>query len=97
MLGQSTRVERSTIEEVRARIAYFREQKREASKAKEFDFNRRLAELKEKADAERAAKKAQKKAEKEKARMELVKEFATQEDDEMAKMMGFGGFGSTKK
>lgn len=97
MLGQTTHIERSTVEEVRARIAYLREQKKEASNAKAFDFNRRLAEVKEKADAERAAKKVQKKAEKEKARMELVKEFAMHEDDEMTKMMGFGGFGSTKK
>ncbi|EJD02895.1 uncharacterized protein FOMMEDRAFT_85195 [Fomitiporia mediterranea MF3/22] len=95
MIGQKTQIERSTVEQVRARIAFLREQKREASNAKTFDFNRRLAEVKEKADAEREAKKAAKKAEKEKARMEILKDV--QQDDEMAQMMGFGGFGSTKK
>lgn len=73
-----------------------REQQKEKSNAKTYDFNKRLAEIKEKADAERAEKKAAKKAEKEKARMDVVKEV-TAEDDEMAKMMGFSGFGSSKK
>jgi len=45
----------------------------------------------------RAEKKAHKKAEKEKARVELVKDSAMDGEDDMAKMMGFGGFGSTKK
>lgn len=97
MLGQKTTIERSTVEQVRARIAFLREQKKEASNAKTFDFNRRLAEVKAKADAEREEKKAQKKAEKEKARMELVKDVTMQPNDEMAQMMGFGGFGSSKK
>ncbi|KAL5528588.1 SNU23 [Sanghuangporus sanghuang] len=97
MLGQKTQIERSTVEQVRERIAFLREQRREASKAKEFDFNKRLAEVKAKADAERAAKKAQKKAEKEKARMELLKDVTVQQDDDMAQMMGFAGFGSSKK
>ncbi|KAH8119120.1 hypothetical protein DFH11DRAFT_423517 [Phellopilus nigrolimitatus] len=96
-LGQNTRISRSTVEQVRARIAFLREQKKEASSAKTFDFNKRLAEVKAKADAERAEKKAQKKAEKEKARMALVKDVAMQGDDDMTKMMGFGGFGSSKK
>lgn len=98
MLGQTTRISRSTVEQVRARIAFLREKTKEASNAKTFDFNKRLAEIKAKEDAARAEKKAQKKAEKEKARMELVKDaVAVQGDDEMAKMMGFGGFGSSKK
>ena len=97
-MGQTTRIARSTVEQVRARIAYLREKSREASNAKTFDFNKRLAEIKAKEDAARAEKKAQKKAEKEQARMELVKDTVGQpEDNEMAKMMGFGGFVTTKK
>ncbi|TDL25927.1 hypothetical protein BD410DRAFT_557055 [Rickenella mellea] len=97
-LGQTTRIARSTVEQVRARIALLKEKTKEASSAKTFDFNKRLAEVKAKEDALRAEKKAQKKAEKEKARVELVKDaVAQQEEDEMAKMMGFGGFGSTKR
>jgi len=97
-LGQTTRVARSTVVQVRARIALLREKTKEASSAKDFDFNKRLAEVKAKEDALRAEKKAAKKTEKEKARMEIVKNtMAQQEEDEMAKMMGFGTFGSSKK
>lgn len=45
----------------------------------------------------RDEKKALKRAEKEKARVELVKNSAMNQDDEMAKLMGFGGFGTSKK
>lgn len=94
-LGQTTRISRSTVEQVRARIAYLREKTKEASNAKTFDFEQRLAQVREKEAAIRAEKKAQKKAEKEKARVELAQEATV--DDDMMKMMGFGGFGSTKK
>lgn len=96
-LGQSTKIERSTIEQVRARIAMLREKTKEASSAKAFDFDKRLSEIKAKEQALRQEKKDQKKAEKEKARLELMKDLVSEPDDEMAKLMGFGGFGSTKK
>ncbi|KAF7983329.1 hypothetical protein HWV62_15968 [Athelia sp. TMB] len=97
VIGQTTRIERSTLEQVRARIAYLREKTKDASKAKSFDFDQRLAEVKAKEAAIRAEKKAKKQAEKEKARVELVQDTAMDQDDDMAKMMGFGGFGSSKK
>lgn len=96
-LGQSTKIERSTVEQVRARIAMLREKTKDASSAKAFDFDKRLAEIKAKEQALRQEKKEQKKAEKEKARLELMKDLAPEPDDDMAKLMGFGGFGSTKK
>lgn len=96
-LGQTTRVERSTVEQVRARIAMLREKTKEASSAKAFDFDKRLAEIKAKEQALRQEKKDQKKAEKEKARLELMKDLAPEPDDEMTRLMGFGGFGSSKK
>lgn len=95
MIGQTTKLERSTLEQVRARIALLREKTKEASSAKAFDFDQRLAEVKAKESALREEKKAQKKAEKEKIRSELVQ--GLEHDDEMAKLMGFGGFGSSKK
>lgn len=95
-LGQTTRLERSTLEQVRARIALLRETTKDAVSAKQYDFDQRLAEVKAKEVALREEKKAQKKAEKEKMRLELVK-GAGPENDEMAQMMGFGGFGSSKK
>jgi U4/U6.U5 tri-snRNP component SNU23 len=95
-LGQTTKLERSTLEQVRARIALLRERTKEATSAKAYDFDKRLADLKAREVAIRAEKKAAKQAEKEKFRLELVKDTAGG-DDEMARMMGFGGFGSTKK
>ena len=97
-LGQTTRIERSTVEQVRARIAYLREKTKEASNAKSYDFEQRLAEIKEREAKARAEKKAAKKAEKEKSRMEMIQDVTMQEgNDEMAAMMGFSGFGTTKK
>ena len=97
-LGQTTRIERSTVEQVRARIAYLRERTKEASSAKLFDFEKRLAEVREREATLRAEKKAQKKAEKEKARVELVKGVAMEQGgDDMMQMMGFSGFGTSKK
>ncbi|KDR75177.1 hypothetical protein GALMADRAFT_533030 [Galerina marginata CBS 339.88] len=95
-LGQTTKIERSTLAQVQARIAFLREKTKEAASAKAFDFDQRLAEVREKEHALREQKKAEKKAEKEKARLAMIN--ATDNgDSEMAALMGFGGFGSTKK
>ena len=99
-IGQTTRLERSTLEQVRAKIASLRAQTKEASQAKAFDFDKRLTEIRNKELAERAEKKAAKKAAREKARLELAQDAAAMQvdgDSEMMGMMGFSGFGSTKK
>jgi U4/U6.U5 tri-snRNP component SNU23 len=96
-LGQTTKIERSTIEQVRARIAYLREKTKEQTTAKAYDFEKRLAEVKAKEAAIRAEKKAAVKARKEKARIELMKDVNMEETNDMATMMGFSGFGSSKK
>ena len=99
-LGQTTRLERSTLEQVRAKIASLRAQTKEASQAKAFDFDKRLAEIRDKELAVRAEKKAAKKAEREKARLELAQDAAAMQvdgDNDMMNMMGFSGFGSSKK
>ncbi|KAF8320659.1 hypothetical protein DL93DRAFT_2073278 [Clavulina sp. PMI_390] len=93
-LGQTTKVARSTIEQVRARIAFLREKTREAANAKAFDFDARLEEIRQKEQEERDAKRAAKKAARDARLIEAVKDAET---DEMSQMMGFGGFGSTKK
>ena len=95
-LGQTTKVERSTLAQVQARIALLREKTKEAASAKAFDFDQRLAEVKAKELALREQQKAEKKAEKEKARLALIQDTGD-EDVEMAQLMGFGGFGSSKK
>jgi len=101
MLGQSTRIERSTVEQVRQKIASLREQTRDAQNAKAYDFDRRLAEIKAKEDAYRAERKAKKKAAKEAQRLEMIKATAgdmeVEPQDDIATMMGFSGFGSSKK
>ena len=88
------------MEQVRAKIASLRAQTKEASQAKAFDFDKRLASIREKESAAHAEKKAAKKAERERARLELAQNAAAMEvdgDSDMMNMMGFGGFGSTKK
>ncbi|KNZ72887.1 Zinc finger matrin-type protein 2 [Termitomyces sp. J132] len=97
VLGQSTKMARSTLVQVQARIAFLREKTKAATTAKAYDFDQRLAELKAKEVALREQKKAAKRAEKEKARLELINDTAMDQDDDMAKMMGFGGFSTTKK
>lgn len=83
---------------MRARIAYLREKTKDASNAKTFDFEKRLAEVREKEAAVRDEKKAQKKARREQARVELVKDTTmVKEDNDMMQMMGFSGFGTSKK
>jgi len=97
-LGQTTTIARSSIEQVRARIAFLREKTKEAANAKAFDFDQRLREIREKEERERQAAKERKKAEKEAQRIEAVQ--AVIEDPEqadMSAMMGFTGFGTSKK
>ena len=74
-----------------------REKTKEASNAKSYDFERRLAEIKAKEADLRAEKRKQKQAEKDKVRAELAKDLAAPQEDDMMKMMGFSGFGSSKK
>ncbi|KAI0318331.1 hypothetical protein OF83DRAFT_1057077 [Amylostereum chailletii] len=98
-LGQTTRIERSTVEQVRARIAYLREKTKEASNAKAFDFDQRLKDIRDKELAVREAKKAEKKAARDKARIEIAQSSAMDIDGDsnMMDMMGFSGFGTSKK
>ncbi|KIL65924.1 hypothetical protein M378DRAFT_76186 [Amanita muscaria Koide BX008] len=92
-IGQSTKIERSTTEQVRQRIAYLRETTKAASNAKAFDFEKRLAEIRAKEQTLRDQKKAEKKAAKERVRLEMIQD----DNSEMAQLMGFGGFRTSKK
>ncbi|TFK73892.1 hypothetical protein BDN72DRAFT_760895 [Pluteus cervinus] len=94
-LGQTTKLERSTLEQVRARIALLRERTKEASNAKAYDFDKRLAEVRDKERALKEEKKSKKKAEKEKARLAMVQDLA--QNDAMTQTMGFADFGTSKK
>jgi len=96
VLGQTTKIERSTLAQVQARIAYLREKTKESASAKDYDFDQRLAEVKKKEQDLREQRKAEKKAAKDKARLALIN-GSEDADSEMTALMGFGGFGSSKK
>jgi len=95
-LGQTTRVAKSTLDQVRIKIAQLREQSKDAAEKKEYDFAQRLKEIQAGEDEEKQARKdkrkeakVQKQALKEKEN--IVKLSA--EEEQMQAMMGFSGFG----
>ncbi|CAO1615342.1 unnamed protein product [Jaminaea pallidilutea] len=96
-LGQSTQVARSTVEEVRAKLAELRSRVKEKDAQREYDFESRVAEI---AKAEKAAKEEKKRKraqEKEERKKKENSGGAGAQDEEMMKMMGFGGFGGSRK
>jgi U4/U6.U5 tri-snRNP component SNU23 len=98
-LGQTTNIERSSVEQVRARIAMLREKTKEAAAAKAYDFEQRLQQIRDNELAERQAKRM--KVKEEKAAVKAIKqeeqEQAIQANPDMMDMMGFAGFGTTKR
>ncbi|XP_044278790.1 zinc finger matrin-type protein 2 isoform X1 [Varanus komodoensis] len=109
-LGMSMRVERSTLDQVKKRFEV--NKKKMEEKQKDYDFEERMKELREevfgrarKLDSfgsdfsllqEEKAKAYKKEKQREKKRR-AEEDLAFEEDDEMAAVMGFSGFGSTKK
>lgn len=104
-LGMSMRVERSTLDQVKARLAA-KKREREQTKAgpATYDLDSRVAALQEE-ENERARKKRERVKRKRrevqdaKTKEEKVKavEAGLGPDDDIAAMMGFGGFGGSKK
>uniref|UniRef100_A0A0N5AKS5 Matrin-type domain-containing protein n=1 Tax=Syphacia muris TaxID=451379 RepID=A0A0N5AKS5_9BILA len=91
-MGMSMKIKRSTLEEVKQRFALKKAEKEQ--KEKEYDLQQRMEEIKEE-EARMADYKKQKRLEQRKRKRAANPEM--QEDEEVAAMMGFGGFGSTKK
>ncbi|GAB5589255.1 zinc finger [Umbelopsis nana] len=95
-LGMSMRVERASLDNVKERLAALKRKKEQPKE--DYDLDARIeARQREEEEAKRRKKekkKAKKEAESEKPQ-NLDGEAAVEEDD-MAKMMGFAGFGSTK-
>ncbi|ORY36363.1 hypothetical protein BCR33DRAFT_722167 [Rhizoclosmatium globosum] len=97
-VGSSTKVERSTADQVKARLEALTKKRKEP----EAEFNL-AARVKSAKDAEEEAKKAKKEEKKRKKEEKSKKEESTAiaefggMDPDMAAMMGFGGFGSSKK
>ena len=92
-LGQTTTVERSTLEQVRERIAALRAQTKERSAAHEFDFEKRLADIRSQESEKREEKKRQKQA----SRIAAQQAITQGVDEDAMEIMGFAGFGSTKQ
>uniref|UniRef100_A0AAQ4PQP2 U1-type domain-containing protein n=1 Tax=Gasterosteus aculeatus aculeatus TaxID=481459 RepID=A0AAQ4PQP2_GASAC len=90
-LGMSMRVERSSLDQVKKRFEV--NKKKMEEKQKEYDFEERMKELREEEEKAKAYKKEKQKERKRRAEEDVDLE----EDDEMAAVMGFSGFGSSKK
>ncbi|PWA24452.1 hypothetical protein CCH79_00011875 [Gambusia affinis] len=109
-LGMSMRVERSSLDQVKKRFEV--NKKKLEEKQKEYDFEERMKELREEVSqatppagplmllrstcTEEKAKAYKKEKQKERKRR-AEDDVELEEDDEMAAVMGFSGFGSSKK
>ncbi|XP_041906709.1 zinc finger matrin-type protein 2-like [Corvus kubaryi] len=89
-LGMSMRVEHSTLDQVKK---CFEENKKMVEKQKDYDLDERMKELCEEEEKAKAYKKEKQREKKQHAEEDLTFE----EDDKIAAVMGFSGFGSTKK
>ncbi|ORX62183.1 hypothetical protein DM01DRAFT_1380010 [Hesseltinella vesiculosa] len=97
-LGVAMKVERSTADQVKDRLAELKRKKMEGpDEKKEYDLNSRIEELKQQEQDEKAQRKERKRQKKQEKEKESTADLpATEDADDMAKMMGFSGFGSTK-
>ncbi|XP_070552765.1 zinc finger matrin-type protein 2-like [Ptychodera flava] len=90
-LGMSMRVERSSLDQVKKRFEL--NKKKMEEKKKEYDFEQRMEELREEEEKQKAYRKEVRKERKRKATDDL----SYNADPDMMAMMGFSGFGTSKK
>lgn len=81
---------KSTLNDVRTKIASLRAQTLSSTESKAYDFDQRIKEIKR---VEMAAKVEGKEAKKRKKESERIKEVEGPVDQAMVDMMGFAGFG----
>ncbi|XP_076045580.1 zinc finger matrin-type protein 2 [Oratosquilla oratoria] len=93
-LGMSMRVERSTLDQVKKRFEMNKRKFEE--KKKEYDIDQRMQELKEEEEKLKEYRREKRKDKKRKADS-MDEDMAATMDPEMAKIMGFSGFSSSKK
>ncbi|KAL7312972.1 U4/U6.U5 snRNP associated protein [Mucor circinelloides] len=91
-VGVSSKVEKADLNSVKERLAMLK-RKKENPQNEEYNLDERLAAIKQQEEEEK-----QKRREKKKQKKDHKKKPADKDDgqDEMAKMMGFSGFGSSK-
>lgn len=97
-LGMNMRVKRSTLDDVKARFELKLKQREEVKK--NYDIEERVKELKEEEEKVREYRKEKRKEKKNKRKRrqeEEEDEIIGDDGDQMAAMMGFGSFGSSKK
>nr|CAH0107980.1 unnamed protein product [Daphnia galeata] len=94
-LGMSMKVERSSVEQVKKRFEALKKKKEE--KTKEYDLSERIQELKEEEEKLREYRKEKRKEKKRKFNEVDKSSDHNDDNDDMAAMMGFSGFGSSKK
>eukprot|EP00794_Sanderia_malayensis_P005678 gene5678-6374_t len=92
-LGMSMKVERSSLEQVKNRFQSNKRKKEEDKKKTEYNFESRIKELK--AEEERAKQKRKDYRQDRKRKADDDADGFV--DNDVAAMMGFGGFGSSKK
>ncbi|KAI9275385.1 hypothetical protein BY458DRAFT_507259 [Sporodiniella umbellata] len=92
--GISRKTEKAGINDVKERLAALK-RKRENPDEEKYDLDERLTALKQQEEEERKKRREKKKQKKESKKKEDKIEIS-EEGDEMAKMMGFAGFGSSK-
>lgn len=90
-LGMSMKIERSSLDQVKKRFEH--NMKKREEKKKEYDFEERMRELQEEEERQKSYRKEKKSDRKRKADGELNLNI----DPDMAAVMGFSGFGGSKK
>ncbi|BFZ15168.1 hypothetical protein BsWGS_18206 [Bradybaena similaris] len=89
-LGMSMKIERSSLDQVKARFELNKKKKEE--KKKDYDFEERVKELQEEEEKQKAYKKEKRKERKRKADTSVY-----DGDPDMSAIMGFSGFGGSSK
>lgn len=91
-LGQTTKVKKSTLNQVRLKIAELREATNKATQNKQYDFEKRLKEIRE---GEKQARIEAREAKKQRKQGQTSKaaQPTTAEDADMMAAMGFASFG----
>lgn len=92
-LGMSMRIERSTLDQVKQRFQV--NKKKMEEKKKDYDMSQRMQELAE--EEERLKEYRREKRNEKKRKLEEMMEESNEQKNELSAIMGFSGFGSSKK
>ncbi|KAK4054668.1 U4/U6.U5 snRNP associated protein [Microbotryomycetes sp. JL221] len=102
-LGQTTKVVKSTLNDVRLKIAQLRQQTQQQAQSKQYDFKQRINQIKQQEQQTKLEQKQQRKLKQQQRRQQqqqtnlIDAESVQQPDKDMMSMMGFGSFGATAK